>query len=460
MSQTDTPFPESPASSDEYSLEDLTSFADSNALNAIDKEKLARTSPYTVGKFLMRIPVDDRRVVLRLLNIEGAAEVLSEMDSDDAAEVIQEMRQHRAVKVLEALDPDDSADIIGDMEAANQDRLLNDVKPQMAETIRTLISYPEDSAGGIMTTDVATVFRNVTVREAVDHLHTLNDEFEHIYYVYVVDAENHLQGIVSMRDLVMAKTTDIIGDIMKTELRGIINVLMDQEDVAHVMAEHNFHALPVVDDDNHLLGIVTDDDIIDVIHQEATEDFQKALGAGGDEALDDPIAESVRRRSPWLLVNLCSAFLAGGVISLFEEQISHLTILAVCMPIVASLGGNAGGQTLAIVIRTLALGDFEDQDAKQVLLREATKACLSGIMIGIVAALAVGLLAGHWEVSIVIFAAMIISMSYAGLAGALIPITLRKLKLDPAQSSQMFLTASTDIVGFAVFLGLGSWLLM
>lgn len=460
MSQTDTPFPESPASSDEYSLEDLTSFADSNALNAIDKEKLARTSPYTVGKFLMRIPVDDRRVVLRLLNIEGAAEVLSEMDSDDAAEVIQEMRQHRAVKVLEALDPDDSADIIGDMEAANQDRLLNDVKPQMAETVRTLISYPEDSAGGIMTTDVATVFRNVTVREAVDHLHTLNDEFEHIYYVYVVDAENHLQGIVSMRDLVMAKTTDIIGDIMKTELRGIINVLMDQEDVAHVMAEHNFHALPVVDDDNHLLGIVTDDDIIDVIHQEATEDFQKALGAGGDEALDDPIAESVRRRSPWLLVNLCSAFLAGGVISLFEEQISHLTILAVCMPIVASLGGNAGGQTLAIVIRTLALGDFEDQDAKQVLLREATKACLSGIMIGIVAALAVGLLAGHWEVSIVIFAAMIISMSYAGLAGALIPITLRKLKLDPAQSSQMFLTASTDIVGFAVFLGLGSWLLM
>jgi len=460
MSQTDTPFPESPAASDEYLLEELLEFSETDALQALDKEKLARTSPYTVGRFLERLPVDDRRVVLRLLNIEGIADVLSEMDSDDAAEVIQKMRQHRAVQVLEALDPDDSADIVGDMEEVNQDRLLNDVDPETAQTVRTLISYPEDSAGGIMTTDVATVAKEMTVREAVDHLHTLKDELEHFYYVYVIDDDGHLEGTVSMRDLVMAKTNDIIGDIMKTELRGIINVLMDQEDVALVMAQHNFHALPVVDDENRLLGIVTDDDIIDVINAEATEDFQKALGAGGDEALDDPIAESVRRRSPWLLVNLLSAFMAGGVISIFEEQISHLTILAVCMPIVASLGGNAGGQTLAIVIRTLALGGFEDQDSRRVLIREAMKACLSGVLIGLIAAIAVGVFTGRWDVSAVIFAAMIISMTYAGLAGALIPFTLRKFNLDPAQSSQMFLTASTDIVGFAVFLGLGSAFLL
>src|SRR5690606_24215403 len=142
-------------------------------------------------------------------------------------------------------------------------------------------------------------------------------------------------------------------------------------------------------------------------------------GAGGDEALSDPIAESVRRRSPWLMVNLLSAFFAGGVISMFQEQISHLTILAVCMPIVASLGGNAGGQTLAIVIRTLALGDCEGQDAKKVLLRDAAKGCLSGVLVGLMAAIAVGLIAGHWDVSGVVFAAMIVSMSYAGLAGAL-----------------------------------------
>ncbi|WP_309386984.1 magnesium transporter [Cerasicoccus frondis] len=460
MSQTDMPFPESPVSPDEYSLDELLQFAEANTLNALEKEKLARTSPYTVGRLLTRLPVDDRRVVLRLLNIEGVADVLSEMDSEHAAEVIEAMRQSRAVKVLEALDPDDSADIVADMEVVNQDRLLKDVDPETAETVRTLISYPEDSAGGIMTTDVATVTKEWTVRQAVDHLHTLDDELEHIYYVYVVDAENHLEGIVSMRDLVMAKTNEIIGDIMKTEVRGVLNVLTDQEEVTLIMAQHNFHALPVVDDDNHLLGIVTDDDIIDIIQQEATEDFQKALGAGGDEALSDAITESVKRRSPWLFVNLLSAFFAGGVISMFQDQISHMTILAVCMPIVASLGGNAGGQTLAIVIRTLALGDFEDQDARKVLLREAAKAGLSGILVGITAALAVGILAGHWDVAGVILAAMIISMTYAGLAGALIPITLRKFKLDPAQSSQMFLTASTDIVGFAVFLGLGSWLLL
>lgn len=460
MSQTDTPFPESPAAADEYSLEELQNFAESNTLEALDKEKLTRTSPYTVGKFLTRLPVDDRRIVLRRMDIEGAAEVLSEMESDDAAEIIQRMRPHRAAQMLQALDPDDSADIVGDMEAANQDRLLNDVDPATAHTVRTLISYPEDSAGGIMTTDVATVAKEMTVRQAVDHLHTLDNELEHIYYVYVVDDDGHLLGTVSMRDLVMAKQSDLIGNIMKTELRGIVNVMMDQEEVALTMAQHNFHALPVVDDDNHLLGIVTDDDIIDIINQEATEDFQKILGAGGDESLDDPIRESVRRRSPWLLVNLGSAFLAGGVISLFEKQISELTILAACMPIVASLGGNAGGQTLAIVIRTLALGGFEDQDTRHVLIREAMKAGLSGILIGAIAALTVGVFAHRWDVSVVIFAAMIVSMTYAGLAGALIPFTLRKLKLDPAQSSQMFLTASTDIVGFAVFLGLGSAFLL
>jgi len=460
MASNDLIFPESPLAADEYSLDDLIDFAEATALNAIDKAKLSRTSPYTIGKFLERIEVDDRRVVLRLLDIEDIASVLAEMDHDDAAEIIERMRPNRATQVIEALDPDDSADIFGGMEEADQNRLLKDVDPGTARTLRTLISFPEDSAGGIMTTDVATVAKDMTVREAVDHLHTLHEEIEHIYYVYVIDDDGHLLGTVSMRDLVMAKSQDKIADIMKTELRGVVNVLMDQEQVALEMAQHNFHALPVVDDQHRLLGIVTDDDIIDVINQEATEDFQKAMGAGGDESITDPIPTSVRRRSPWLIVNLASAFMAGGVISMFEEQISHLTILAVCMPIVASLGGNAGGQTLAIVIRTLALGGLGDKDTRTVLIREAIKSCLSGIMIGVIAALAVGVFTGRWDVSGVILAAMIISMTYAGLAGALIPITLRKLKLDPAQSSQMFLTASTDIVGFAVFLGLGSWLLL
>jgi len=460
MASTDTPFPESPLAANEYSLDELIDFEAATALDALDKEKLARTSPHTIGKFLERLEVDDRRVVLRLLDIEDIALVLSEMDHEDAAEVIERMRPNRATQVIEALDPDDSADIFGGMEEADQDRLLQSVNPATAHTVRTLISFPEDSAGGIMTTDVATVAKDMTVRQAVDHLQTLHEEIEHIYYVYVIDDDGHLLGTVSMRDLVMAKAGDKIEDIMKTELRGVINVMMDQEEVALEMAKHNFHALPVVDDEHRLMGIVTDDDIIDVINQEATEDFQKALGAGGDESINDPIPESVRRRSPWLLVNLVSAFMAGGVISMFEEQISHLTILAVCMPIVASLGGNAGGQTLAIVIRTLALGGLGDKDTRTVLIREAVKSCLSGILIGVLAGIAVGVFTQHWAVSGVILAAMIISMTYAGLAGALIPITLRRFKLDPAQSSQMFLTASTDIVGFAVFLGLGSWFLL
>ncbi|MBC2601994.1 magnesium transporter [Puniceicoccus vermicola] len=460
MSHAESPLPESPTAVDEFSLGELILFAESHELKTLDAGRLARTSPHTVARFLERLAVDDRRVVLRLLNIEEVADVLSEMESDDAAEVLGRMRENRAVQVLEALDPDDSADIFGELKKAEQKRLLGGVDPQTADTVRTLISYPKDSAGGVMTTDVATVSRQMTVRQAVDHIQTLNNRFEHIHYVYVVDDEGKLIGTVSMRDLVISKTDDSIGDIMKSELRGVLDVMMDQEDVALEMAKHNFHALPVVDSGNLLLGMVTDDDIIDIINQEATEDFQKALGAGGDEAIHDPILNSVCRRSPWLLVNLLSAFFAGGVISIFEEQISHLTILAVCMPIVASLGGNAGGQTLAIVIRTLALGGLERKDSKSVLIREAFKAGLNGILVGMISAVAVGFLAGRWDVSIVLFVAMILSMTYAGLAGALIPITLRKMNLDPAQSSQMFLTASTDIVGFAIFLGLGSLFLL
>ncbi len=460
MSETELPFHENPPETDRFSVEELVRFAESHELNTLDPEKLARSSPHTVAKFLERLTVEDRRVVLRLLDTEDTADVLSEMDSDEAAAVIRRMREGRVSRVIEALDPDDSADIVGDLEKTDQTRLLDGIDPHTAQTVRTLISYPEDSAGGIMTTDVAKVSKEMTVREAADHLQTLHKKFEDILYVYVVDEGGKLLGTVSMRDLVISDSGDRIGDVMNPELHGVIPVSMDQEQVALEMAKHNLHALPVVDDQNRLLGIVTDDDIIDVINQEATEDFQKALGAGGDEAIDDPIFSSVRRRSPWLLVNLFSAFLAGGVISLFEEQISHLTILAVCMPIVASLGGNAGGQTLAIVIRTLALGGMENRDSRQVLVREAYKAALNGLLIGTVSAVAVGFFTSRVDVALIILAAMILSMTYAGLAGALIPVTLRKLKLDPAQSSQMFLTASTDIVGFAVFLGLGSWFLL
>lgn len=444
----------------EYELPELLELYEEYGVNSIDPERLTRTTPHTVGRFLERLSVDERRALLRRLHIERAADILAEMDSEDAAEVLQAMRHGRAAQVLEYLDPDDSADIIGDMEEADQDRLLGQVTAKTAATVRDLISYPPDTAGGIMTPHVAKIPEGLTVIEAVRHLQRLNNEFEHIYYVYVVDYDSKLLGTVSMRDLVMARPDERIHDIMHKELRGVILVTADQEDVAREMARQNLHALPVVDTDGRLVGMVTDDDVIDVINQEATEDFHKLHGAGADEALDDPIAASVRRRSPWLLINMVSAFVAAGVISMFEGEISQLAILVAFMPVVASLGGNAGGQTLAIVIRSLALGNLEGHSSRRVCTREALKALGSSVLIGALAATLATFYTGRAMIGGVIFISMMVSMTYAGLAGAFIPLGLRKLNFDPAQSSQMFLTASTDIVSFGVFLGLSSWILL
>lgn len=445
---------------EEYDLSQLLELYDEYGIDSIDADRLSRTTPHTVGRFLERLDVDERRALLRKLDIERAADILAEMDSEDAAEVLQAMRHGRAAQVLEYLDPDDSADIIADMETADQDRLLGQITPKTAATVRDLISYPPDTAGGIMTPHVAKIPEGLTVIQAVRHLQRLNGEFEHIYYVYVVDDANKLLGTVSMRDLVMARPDETIHDIMRRDLRGVIQVTADQEDVAREMARQNLHALPVVDADGRLVGMVTDDDVIDVINQEATEDFHKLHGAGADESLEDPITDSVRRRSPWLLINMVSAFVAGAVISMFENEISQLAILVAFMPIVASLGGNAGGQTLAIVIRSLALGKLEGYNGRKVCTREAMKAMGSSLLIGTLAAILATLYTGRALIGGVILISMMVSMTYAGLAGAFIPLGLRRMKLDPAQSSQMFLTASTDIVSFAVFLGLSSWILL
>ncbi len=443
-----------------YGLDDLRAFSEENRLGDIDRERLLATSPYIIGQFLSRRDVDEIRTVLRPMPEDFVGHVLSEMDAEDAAEVLEAMREKRAATVLEGLDLDDSADIVAELDEADQKRLLDRLDPETAATVRELIEYPTDSAGGIMTPEVATVTPEMTVIQAVRHIQKLHDELEHIYYIYVTDEEKHLLGIVSMRDLVMAQPENKIGDIMTTELHGVVPVTMDQEDVANEMAQHNYHALPVVDEDNHLLGIVTDDDIIDVIQEEATEDFQKFMGAGGDETVNDPIGKTVVRRSPWLMLNLVSAFFAGGVIAMFEHQIQELTILAVCMPIVASLGGNTGGQSLAVVIRSLALGDIHTGEDRAVCLREGIKGMLNGIFIGLIAALVILAFTHRLDIAGVVFVAMLLSMSYAGTVGAFIPIILKKFGLDPAQSSQMFLTASTDIIGFAIFLGLGTWLLL
>lgn len=429
-------------------------------LESLDTGKLVVSSPVAVAQFLERLEVDDRRTVLRKLGKEDATDILAEMDADESAEVVGAMREDRAVKILEEFDPDDAADIVAELDEIDRDRLLDKMEPESAEAVKTLLTYDPETAGGIMTPEVATINADMTVNAAIEHIRDLSEEFEDIYYVYVVDQEQHLLGIISMRDLILARPQRLISEIMNTQIYGVCHADTDREEVALKIAEFNLLSLPVVDDHDKLVGIVTVDDVIDIMHDEATEDIQKLVGAGADEDIHDEISYSIRRRHPWLQVNLLTAFLASGVIFVFQEQIEQLTLLAVFMPIIASMGGNAGNQTLAVAIRSLALGEIQNKDRFRICMKELVMGLLNGVATGVIASVASWLVTRDLKIALVVIIAMILNMGIAGLSGAFIPLMLRRMNLDPAQSSSIFLTTVTDVAGFFIFLSLGTSILL
>ena len=446
-----------------YTLYDLVSMADNAELDRLDDETLLRTSPHILSVFLSRLDVDTQRQILRRFAPEQVSEIVSEMDSEQSAELVSEMREHRAVSVLNEMEPDDAADIVRELEDDDRDRLLKGMQksqPEAAEDVLELLEYPEDTAGAIMNPHVATLRADMTIDEAISAVRKMRDEYENIYYLYVVDSDDVLQGVVSMRALLLAPKGARVGHIMRTGLIGLLAPTMDKEIVAHIMADTNFHTLPVVDSDGELLGIITHDDVIDIMRDENTEDIQKMAGAGADEGIFDPIFSSIRQRSPWLLVNLCTAFVASAVVGVFDADIAVLPILAVFMPIIAGIGGNTGAQTLAVTVRSIALGEVEMFDMTRVCVRETIKGFLNGLLIGLLGACLALVVTRRIDFSIIVWVAMLINMSLGGFMGSFIPFTLKKFGLDPASGSSIFATGCTDTGGFFLFLGLGALFLL
>ena len=443
----------------EYSLEDLLAWP-RDRLENLEPGRLIVSSPAAVGSFLERLDVDERRTVLRLLPDEEASDILAEMDAPDSAEVVAAMREPRALNILEELEPDDAADVMAELEETDRSRLMGKLESDTAKIVESLLSYDPETAGGVMTPECATIAPEMTVDQAIEQIRRFYEETEQIYAIYVVNQEHLLQGIVAMRDLILAKPDQKIEDIMNSKVKGKCSPGMDREEVALSLAEHNLLALPVVDADGKLLGMVTHDDVVDILQDEATEDIQILVGAGADESIHDEITYSMRRRRPWLQVNLLTAFLAAGVVYMFADQIEKLAMLAVLMPVIASMGGNTGSQALAVAIRSMSLGEVHLNDAGRLCRKELTMGLINGSLIGLLAGLLTYLVLRDVKISLVVFAAIILNMGLAGLAGATIPLLLKKFNYDPAQGSSIFLTTLTDIAGFFIFLSLGSWLLL
>jgi magnesium transporter len=293
---------------------------------------------------------------------------------------------------------------------------------------------------------------DMTVGEAITELQT-NRDVEMVFYLYVVDERRHLVGVTSLRRLLLVSPETPLKRIMTADLITA-RVDMDQEEVARQVASYNLLAIPVVDDESKLVGVITVDDVIDVIKDEATEDIYRLAGVAGDERAFTPAGESLRKRLPWLGVNLVTAFLAASVVALFEGTIERITALAVFMPIVAGMGGNAATQTLTVIVRGIALGELTWSNSRKALIKEAVVGISNGVVLGMVAAVVAWVTRGSPMLGVVLCAAMIINMFVAATAGTLVPLGLRAANVDPALASSVFITTLTDVAGFFSFLGL------
>ncbi|MDR0428760.1 MAG: magnesium transporter [Puniceicoccales bacterium] len=445
--------------SDDYGFDELMGLYEHD-FEGLDRLKLSRTSPHELGQFLMRLDPSDQTTFLRKLSDRTAGEILSEMDSEVSAEVLVLLKDLRALRILEKLEPDDAAYIARQLDQNDRDRLLGKLPINSAKTIYELLNYEAHTAGGVMTPHVNKIHSDWTVEEAIQKLRVDGNKNENLDTIYVVDGDGRLTGSVSLHQLILARDGQIIGNILDPNIQGACHASEPTTHVAKAMAEFDMQNVPVLDAFGRLIGIITHDDVIDIMQEHATKDIQILHGAGADENIHDPIAYSVAKRNPWLLVNLITAALGAFVVSMFQSQIEQLTLLAVFMTMITSLGGNAGGQTLAVSIRSLALGEWKNGDALPICLREIAKGILNGVITGFIAAIVSSILTRNIRVGIAIFLAMTLNMATCGLSGAMIPYLLRRLKFDPAQSAYIFLTMITDTVGMYIFLTLGCWLLL
>ncbi len=383
-----------------------------------------------------------------------AMESIAELGPAAAAQLLADRSAEEVARLLQEIPSDDAAAIVDNLPEELSAAVLALIKPKPGGGVGELLGYAEQTAGRIMNPNVFALAEDMTVNEAIAALQG-SREVEMVFYLYVVDGRRHLVGVVSLRRLLLVPPETPLKRIMTTDLISV-RVDTDQEEVARQVASYNLLAIPVVDEENKLVGIITVDDVIDVIKDEATEDVYRLAGVPGDDHVLTSPMESLRKRLPWLVVNLVTAFIAASVVALFQGTISQVVALAVFMPIVAGMGGNAATQTLTVIVRGIALGELTWSNSRKALMKEAVVGLGNGFALGTIAALGAWALQGNPFLGIVLAMAMIINMFVAATAGTLIPLALRAMKVDPALASSVFITTLTDVFGFFSFLGLGT----
>lgn len=392
--------------------------------------------------------------ILNRLPNDILADIVEEEEDEDKYALLKRFSDLQQRHILDEMRRDEIIDLMEELEKAQQADLLKKMDAEDQEDVQRLMSFDAESAGGIMTTEFIRIFAQNTVGETLRFLQKNTDE-ETTYYLYVVDAQDVLQGVVSLRDIVTSSFDTPIMDIVNPNVKTVL-YSDDQEQVAHQFEKYGFILMPVVDETMHMLGVIEFDDILDVIQEENTEDIHHLGGVNREERVDSTVRESFFSRIPWLIVNLGTAIMAAAVVNAFEATIAKVVALATVMPIVTGMGGNAGTQTLTIVVRGLSLGELTKENAIRILLKETAVGMLSGVIIGCAVAFGAMLMESNPIFGLVTGAAMFLNMILANLAGYFIPILLDKAHIDPALASGVFVTTVTDVMGFFLFLGLAT----
>lgn len=392
--------------------------------------------------------------ILNNLPSEVIAAIIEEEESEDQYELLQNLLDDRQKEILDEMSNDEITDLIGELEEDEKQDILNKIDEENKEDIERLLKFEPDTAGGIMTTEYICIHAKNNVGQTLKYLQSTADE-DTTYYLYVVDKENVLKGVVSLRDIVTSSFDTPMMEITNSNVKTIL-YNEDQEEVAQKFIKYGFILMPVVDEQNHMLGVIDFDDVIDVIQEENTEDINLLGGVNSEERIDSTLQESFKSRIPWLIVNLFTAVLAAAVVSAFEGTISQVVTLATVMPIITGMGGNAGTQSLTIMVRGLSLGELTKENAFRILLKEVGVGIFSGLVIGIIVAIGSIMFEGNPVFGLVTGLAMFLNMVNATIVGYFIPVILDKLHIDPALASAVFVTTFTDVLGFFFFLGLAT----
>jgi magnesium transporter len=437
-----------------YAVEDALNDKDPDEVRALVSE----LHEADLADLIESLARDARQLLIEILGAGLEADVLPHLDVGVREEVIDQLGPQRLARLLSRLDSDDAVEVFSDLDEEFQHRILSALPRAYRQILEEGLSYPEDSAGRLMQREVVVVPSAWTLGETIDYMRAAEDLPDDFYDLYIVDPRHHPIGFIPLSRALRTRRPVRLTEIMETDMK-VVPLAMDQEEVAYLFRQYGLVSAPVVDEAGRLVGVITVDDVVDIVSEELEEDIMKLAGVQETDVYS-ALLDTAKSRFPWLVVNLVTAIFASVVIGVFEVTIGQMVALAVLMPIVASMGGNAGTQTLTVAVRAIAVKDLTDANAARFVGKELVVGAVNGVLFAVLTGLVAWLWFSSPGIGVIIAAAMIVNMIVAGLAGTLVPLSLERMGIDPAVASSVFVTTVTDVVGFFVFLGMAAIFLL